>query len=62
MSINDGVSIWHARFNHINFLKLNIIMQKSLINDLPHLTTFSINKVCEGCQYDKVYNLLVYHF
>ena len=57
MSTNNGESFYHAKLGYINFLKSNIMIQKSLVNDLPNLTIFTSNEVYESCQFCKAHKL-----
>lgn len=49
LSINDNVSLWHARLGHVSLDKLKVMVRKNLVNDLPSLTIFPSKKVCEWC-------------
>ena len=53
---SDTGDLWHARLGHVNYSKLKIMMQKSMLKGLPQL---EINHeiVCAGCQYGKAHQL-----
>ena len=57
MSTNDNASLWHARLGHLNMYKLKVMVNKKLVDGLPHITTFSNGELCEGCQYGKAHRL-----
>ncbi|KAK0595628.1 hypothetical protein LWI29_008485 [Acer saccharum] len=57
MSSNDNTSVWHARLGHLHMNKLKVMVQKSLVKDLPNLKFFDNRGVCEGCQYGKAHRL-----
>lgn len=34
---NDTANVWHARMGHVSYHKLQVMMNKFLVNDLPNL-------------------------
>ena len=57
MSTNDNASLWHARLGHLNMDKLKVMINKNLVDGLPHITSFGSGALCEGCQYGKAHRL-----
>lgn len=57
VSCNENASLWHARLGHVNIDKLKVVVQKTLVNSLPNLTTFPKKESCEGCQFGKAHRL-----
>jgi len=53
---NKTVDLWHTRLRHINYHKLKVMMQKSIVKGLPQLEIYN-NIVCMGCQYGKAHQL-----
>lgn len=55
---NETADLWHARFGHVSYNKLKVMMKKSLVNGLPHLEMQDdvvCDVVCAGCQYGKAH-------
>uniref|UniRef100_A0A2N9J3P0 Uncharacterized protein n=1 Tax=Fagus sylvatica TaxID=28930 RepID=A0A2N9J3P0_FAGSY len=53
---NETVDLWHARLGHVSYHKLKVMMNKSLVKDLPQLECQE-DTVCAGYQYGKAYQL-----
>ncbi|GKV15082.1 hypothetical protein SLEP1_g25883 [Rubroshorea leprosula] len=55
-SKNDTFDLWHARLGHISYLRLQVMMNKSMMKGLPKLELHK-DVVCAGCQYGKAHQL-----
>jgi hypothetical protein len=53
---NETMDLWHARLGHVNYHKLKVMMNKSLVKGLPQLECRE-DTVCAGCQYGKAHQL-----
>jgi hypothetical protein len=53
---NETMDLWHARLGHVNYHKLKVMMNKSLVKGLPQLECRE-DSVCAGCQYGKAHQL-----
>ena len=53
---NGTANLWHARLGHVDYLKLEVIMEKSMRKGLPQLEV-KTDVVCAGCQYGKAHQL-----
>lgn len=53
---SDTGDLWHARLGHVNYSKLKIMMQKSMLKGLPQIE-IRHDTVCAGCQYGKAHQL-----
>ncbi|KAG6470975.1 hypothetical protein ZIOFF_072064 [Zingiber officinale] len=53
---NETAVIWHMRLGHVNYSKLNMMMQKSMLKGLPQLD-IRTDTICAGCQYGKAHQL-----
>ena len=51
-SIHDESTLWHLRFEHINFNNLKLLKQKEMVIGLPSIK--NERKICEGCTYGKI--------
>jgi transposase InsO family protein len=48
--------LWHACLGHVNYRKLNKMMQKQVLKGLPQMD-IRIDTVCAGCQFGKAHQL-----
>ncbi|GKV08051.1 hypothetical protein SLEP1_g19738 [Rubroshorea leprosula] len=55
-SKNDTADLWHARLGHVSYLRLQVMMNKSMVKGLPKLEVRK-DAVCAGCQYGKAHQL-----
>ncbi|GKV15085.1 hypothetical protein SLEP1_g25886 [Rubroshorea leprosula] len=55
-SKNDTFDLWHARLGHISYLRLQVMMNKSMMKGLPKLELHK-DVVCASCQYGKAHQL-----
>ncbi|KAG6499850.1 hypothetical protein ZIOFF_039645 [Zingiber officinale] len=53
---SETAVIWHMRLGHVNYSKLNMMMQKSMLKGLP-LLDIRTDTICAGCQYGKAHQL-----
>ncbi|KAG6471563.1 hypothetical protein ZIOFF_069007 [Zingiber officinale] len=53
---SETVVIWHMRLGHVNYSKLNMMMQKLMLKGLPQLD-IRTDTICAGCQYGKAHQL-----
>ena len=56
MQKNDTVNLWHTRLGHVDYHKLNVIMEKFMLKGQYQLEVKTDN-VCTGCKYGKAHQL-----
>ena len=53
---NETIDLLHARLGHVSFHKLKLIIEKSMLKDLPQLEV-KTDVVCVGSQFGKPHQL-----
>ena len=53
---NETTDLWHARFGHVGYNRLRLIMEKFMLKGLPQLEV-KTDVVCAGCPYGKAHQL-----
>ena len=50
---DDSLSMWHARFGHLNYDYLKMLDSKSLVKGLSFNQNEIFDQKCQGCAYGK---------
>ena len=53
---NETADLWHARLGHMSYIKVKVMMKKSMLKGLLELDVKE-DIICAGCQFGKAHQL-----